>query len=733
MASLFQFLVELYYWDSQTNMPVRPSPTPAVNDPSASSEPYAADGPPLEMMSISHGTSKSPADRPDGATTDRAPTPTSDVVDPTARHELEHREYESNNSSFEMPYGEVRIDSTTGLPVPVGPDMLSVHDLLAARRVQNADGPGTPGDGHLTRAPSESNLNMSFGTMGAYIPPEVVRIARQMKGLTDQQFLMLADLTQKKAFEQVYSVSEFRGTLWYLPSIRPIDPDEPPRGVGFDRTSGLWFAACGWRLELNVVGYAIRISLLIAFWFAVWSLIPSKNVELRGAVFDPCVAVLFATIIGGILSRILRLPALMCVLWMGILWANVPHYGYLTSGINKYVRSTVSTIGLTLILIRAGLYIKKEEIFPIIGPFLAFAYLPHVAELLAHSFTAYGLFDYPDTNWAFAHGAIGAAVSPGVVVPGVLSLKLDGYWLTRGPGVIMMPAAPAEMVGGIWNIGFLNSLAIDNGEMPLWLNILLGPLQIIGGVVLGVLLGGLHFLMLKILLSEAKKLPHHQYTHEHMERVSTLWTAALLIIGVATQAYTKKVHLSGGGSVAVTVMAITTGALTRRRSEAVYFADQYKKVCVLTADLWDNLVMPALFGLVGTNINLAKIYTVDFFPKALCCLVVGLAARMIVAFLVSLRSDYGMGERFVMAAGWCGKATVQAVLAGAALDRALEVREEFAEKHGEAAAQRNIDLATNIVNQGYLQIMLCAPIAALVLVKLGPHFIPKESGGGAAH
>jgi Kef-type K+ transport system membrane component KefB len=703
-------------------MPTRSSPTLVTMDYSASSEPYAPDGPSIELMSVSHGEPGNPASAavgPDG-------TPMCDMTHDEAQHHT--REHKSNNSSFVMPSDETRIDSTTGLPVPVGPDMLSTDDVLAAHRV-NAAGSGTPAEGSLTRAPSESDLNADYG---ATVPPEVVRIARQMKGLTDEEFLMLADLTQKRAFEQVYSVTEFRGTLWYLPSLRPIEPDEPPRGVGYDRTSGLWFAARGWRLELNVVGYAVRIALLVLLWFAVWSLIPSKLVELRGVVFDPCVAVLFSAIVGGILSRLLRLPALMCVLWMGILWANVPYYGYLTSGITKYVRSVVNTIGIVVILLRAGLHVNERDVIPNLGPFFLLAFLPHIAELLAHSFTAYGLFDYPDTNWAFAHGAAATTISPAVVVPGVLSLKLDGYWLTEGPGSIMMASAPTEMVGGIANVGFLNSLTIDNGEKPLWLNILLGPLQLIGGVVLGVLLGALHFLLLNIFLSEAKKLPHRKYTHEHMERVATLWTASLIIIGVATQAYTNKVSMPGGGSVAVAVTAVTSGILTRRRSEAVYFTDQYKRICLLHGEVWDNLVMPVLFGIVGTNFNLSKIFTADFFPKAIACLVAGLAARIAVAFIVTLRSNYTTGERFVMAAGWCGKATVQAVLGSAALERAREVYDaEYVAHFGEAAAQRNIGFATNIVNQAYLQIMLCTPVAALILVKLGPHFIPKSTGRAA--
>jgi NhaP-type Na+/H+ or K+/H+ antiporter len=585
---------------------------------------------------------------------------------------------------------------------------------------------------HVSASEAEHDYGATLGG-GSTLPEEVVKIARQMRGLDEKQFLMLADLTQKRAWRNVYSLLEYHGTSWYLPIVRPTEGAEPANGIGLDRQSTLWIAIRGHRLELNVLGYLARAALLVATWLMLWSAMPHNLVELRGFVFDPILLVLISAIVGGIVSRVLQIPPLICVLWMGILWNNVPNVGYFTTGINPYVRKAATTFGLNVILIRAGLYIKPEELKPMAGLFFALAFLPAIAELVAHSFMASAMFDYPDYTWAFTHGAVTTSVSPAVVVPALLSLKLDGFGLTGGPGILMMPGAPAEMVLNIWNINFVSQLAIDTGDKPLWLNILLGPLQIIGGALIGAVLGAIHFLALKVFLHEARKLPHRMYTLEHMSRVSLLSTTFLVILGCATLFYTKIVHLSGGGAFAVVVMAMTTSALQRRRGDAIYFAEQFKYLCLMTADLWDLFTMPVLFSMVGSAIVLKDIFTAEFFPPMLACLVVGLACRMVVALLVTIREDYSMGERLVMAVGWCGKATVQAAVGYTVLDRANEVFGTIEAHHGREAALQNVILGKRVANAGVVMIIICAPVASLILVRLGPKFLRKETVAAVAN
>uniref|UniRef100_A0A7S1R1G9 Cation/H+ exchanger domain-containing protein n=1 Tax=Neobodo designis TaxID=312471 RepID=A0A7S1R1G9_NEODS len=670
----------------------------------------------------------------------------SQVATPTSREGAEpfdssmHRS--ANASFFDQSMHEapdrVSISAANVLPTiaePTAVEDFTVEEVRAAshhmeRSGVYADTPkhGVSNDSH-GKAPSEAPATPHHKPVALSIyPPEVLTIARQMRGLDQAQFLMLAELTQQRAWTNVYSMVGYRGTAWYLPNLRPLEENEPQCGVGFNRSSGIWMATCGWRLEVNVVGYLVRIALLVALWLALWANFPDHHMELGGLYFDPIVAVLFATIVGGILARLFRVPPLICVLWMAIMWHNIPTVGYFTKGIDKSVRSWCLSFGLNVILIRAGLYIKAEELKPMALLFLAFTFLPAIMELIAHSFMAKSMFDYPDYNWAFTHGAVAAVVSPAVVVPALLSLKLDGFGLSRGPGMLMMPAAPAEMVAGVWNINFMNQLTLDTGDRPLWLNILLGPLQIIGGAILGAILGVLHYLALKALISEATKLPTKTYTTEHMKGVAQVSTAAIVVVGVAVIAYTKELNLSGGGAVAVTMMGAVTSALIRKRGyESPYYAEQFKLLCMNAADLWDTITMPVLFTMVGTVINLGEIFTADFFPKMLACIAVGLAARVVTVLAVTARQDYDVGERAVMAVGWCGKATVQAAVGRAALERARKIFDTMVANDGLAIAERNLALATQINNAAVLMILVCAPIAALTLARIGPKVMRKEA------
>jgi hypothetical protein len=96
---------------------------------------------------------------------------------------------------------------------------------------------------------------------------------------------------------------------------------------------------------------------------------------------------------------------------------------------------------------------------------------------------------------------------------------------------------------------------------------------------------------------------------------------------------------------------------------------------------------------------------------------------------VTAPQDYDVGERVVMAIGWCGKASVQAALGRVVLDRAVKNFDTFVANDGLATAERNVQLGTQVANVAVVMILVCAPIAALTLVRIGPYVFRNESGG----
>lgn len=97
----------------------------------------------------------------------------------------------------------------------------------------------------------------------------------------------------------------------------------------------------------------------------------------------------------------------------------------------SHVTAEIRKFALTIILIRAGLEIDPEAFKKAYKTILKLAILPWMVECSVVAVMSYLLFDFP-WAWAFALGAIIAAVSPAVVVPCLFRLRTKGYGVAKG-------------------------------------------------------------------------------------------------------------------------------------------------------------------------------------------------------------------------------------------------------------------------------------------------------------
>lgn len=86
---------------------------------------------------------------------------------------------------------------------------------------------------------------------------------------------------------------------------------------------------------------------------------------------------------------------------------------------------------MTIILIRAGLEIDPEAFKKVYVTILKLSLVPWTVECTVVAAMANLLLDFP-WPWAFALGAIMAAVSPAVVVPCLFRLRKKGYGVAKG-------------------------------------------------------------------------------------------------------------------------------------------------------------------------------------------------------------------------------------------------------------------------------------------------------------
>ena len=143
-----------------------------------------------------------------------------------------------------------------------------------------------------------------------------------------------------------------------------VEAGEKPWDLSYNREVGVVLCVAGKRIEVHLFSYLCRIIVMGLIWLAVWSALPKHLMELHGYIFDPLLVFVVSALVGGFVCRILTIPPLIGIFFVAIALNNVPSAGELTRGIYKDVRTVISTIGLTMILTRAGLSLNLRLLVP---------------------------------------------------------------------------------------------------------------------------------------------------------------------------------------------------------------------------------------------------------------------------------------------------------------------------------------------------------------------------------
>lgn len=554
------------------------------------------------------------------------------------------------------------------------------------------------------------------------LPANLHGIGKEIYKLTTEDLLYISAMVGRKAHREAYSILQYSGSAWYLPNIRKVHEGEPEWELRYEWGLGLIITLGGKRMEIQLLSYVLRACFLVLLWFIFRNAIPQYLSEPAGYIFDPVVTFLVCAVVGGFICRILQIPPLVGCLWIGILWNNIHEVGYLTRGIYKDVRTISGRLGITVVLLRAGFSVNWQTVRPVLKNVAALVIGAFGFESMIHGFFCNYMFDYNDYQWAFLQGCLCSAPSAAVVVPGSLMLQAEGYSKTKGPLPIMLASVGIETVVSVWVVSFI--LDFQFGTLSVGLSAALGPIQIIGGVVLGVILAGVLHLFVVLMRYEARRLPTGRYADTHLDNVKRNSLIAMLLLSHATVFYGYKENLAGGAAVSVMVLAFSVSNFWMRGNNAEW-VDHKKALGVGLSDVWDLFVMPFLFSMTGSKIVASKIFNSTFFPKALACWVVSNAARMLAISLTPFGLGFTWKERIFMTIGYCAKATVQSALASAALD---QVTKRIAASPVGITPALLIDQkrATDVQNMAVFYVMWSAPLVAIYVTKMGPRLLKRE-------
>ena len=371
-----------------------------------------------------------------------------------------------------------------------------------------------------------------------------------------------------------------------------------------------------------------------------------------------------------------KLPGLLGMLILGVLLG--PYGINIISPDILRISPDLRKIALIIILLRAGLGIKKETLNKVGVPALKMSCIPGIFEGISIMLIGSYLLGISKIE-AGMLGFIIAAVSPAVVVPLMLNFIARGKGEKKGITTIILAGASIDDVFAITIFStFLGLYSCKDVNIPM--KILEIPISILLGIVIGSIVG--------IVLTKIFKKYHMRDT----KKTFILIAAAIMLTGVedVLKNIIPIASLLG-------VMTIGFVLLEKYFKVAGRLSLKLNKVWVI-AEIF-------LFVLVGAQVNIYV--ALDSGILGLVIIIIGLVARSIGVLVSLISTNLNAKERLFCVISYIPKATVQAAMGAVPLVAGV--------KSGEL-----------ILAIAVLSIFVTAPLGAIGIKIAGEKLLPDD-------
>lgn len=384
------------------------------------------------------------------------------------------------------------------------------------------------------------------------------------------------------------------------------------------------------------------------------------------------VIIIFGLLLNKAFDKV-SLPGLLGMLMLGIV---IGPYGLnLISPEVLAVSADLREIALIIILIRAGLGLKKDTLKKVGLPAIKMSFIPGLFEGFTILFIGSYLLEISRIE-AGMLAFIVAAVSPAVVVPSMLVLIEQGKGKIKGIPTLVLAGASIDDVVAITL--FSTFLGFYGGKnVNIALKILNIPVSIILGVLIGFLTG--------LLLIDLFKRFHMRDTKKVLLLISG--GIILTLIEEAIKTPINFASLIGVMTIGFIIME-NYGALGRR------LAKKFNGIWVFAELL--------LFVLVGAEVNIHV--ALEAGGIGLLIIFIGLIARSIGVMVSLMGSNLSLKERLFCVVAYTPKATVQAAIGAVPL------------AYGVASGELILAIAV-------LAIVITAPLGAFGIRLLGERWL----------
>ncbi|WP_425447202.1 cation:proton antiporter [Dethiothermospora halolimnae] len=348
-------------------------------------------------------------------------------------------------------------------------------------------------------------------------------------------------------------------------------------------------------------------------------------------------------IIASSIFKKMKLPGLLGMLILGI---TIGPYGFnIISEDMLNISPDLRKIALIIILLRAGLGIKKDTLKKVGIPAIKMSFLPGLLEGFTILFLSSYIFEISKIE-AGMLAFIVAAVSPAVVVPQMLNFIDRRLGHKKGIPTLILAGASIDDVVAITL--FTTFLGLYGGNINVTTKLLGIPISIVLGILIGVIIA---IIILKIF--------------KNFNMVDT--KKVLILMGVAILFTSLEDYLKDIVPMASLLGVMTIGFVLLEKNEnvATKLSSKFNKIWVLAEII--------LFVLVGAQVNIYV--AIDSGALGLLIIAVGLIARTIGVLISVAGTNLNWKERIFCVISYIPKATVQAAIGAVPLTAGVQAGE----------------------------------------------------------
>ena len=340
--------------------------------------------------------------------------------------------------------------------------------------------------------------------------------------------------------------------------------------------------------------------------------------------------ILLVGLLAGWLFSKIKLPSLLGMILVGIILG--PQCLNMVDKSILNISGDLRQIALVIILTRAGLSLKLEDLKKAGRPAILMCFVPACIEMIGTIIFAPLLLGVSYLEAAII-GSVIAAVSPAVIVPRMIKLIEEGYGKGKSIPQLIMAGASVDDVFVIVVFTALTTLA-STGEMSAT-SFLQIPISILLGIILGSLVG--------IVLVWFFKKFHLRDT-----------VKVVIIISISFLLLEVQNRLEGIVPVSGLLAIMSMGIIINQKYDALA-----KRLSVKYNKMWLAAEV-FLFVLVGLAVNVE--YAMAAGVVVIVLLILALGFRMTGVGLSLVKSDLNKKERLFCALAYTPKATVQAAI-----------------------------------------------------------------------